>query len=48
MDAPPPNPGFFSDVFAKSQQRKKPQFSPSGQKLKAIFVQKLKVGAAFI
>ena len=33
---------FFFYVFAKTQ------FLPSSQKLKAIFVQKLKVGAAFI
>ena len=40
-------PGFFFNVFAKTQLRKKNQFLPSAQKLKAIFVQKLKVGAAF-
>ena len=39
---------YFFNVLAKTQPRKKSQFLPSAQKLKAIFVQKLKVGAAFI
>ena len=42
------NQAYFFNVLAKTQLRKKPQFFPSAQKLKAIFVQKLKVGAAFI
>ena len=40
--------GFFFQRFRENSAVKKTQFLPSGQKLKAIFVQKLKVGAAFI
>ena len=42
------NQAYFFNVLAKTQLRKNPQFLPSAKKLKAIFVQKLKVGAAFI
>ena len=41
-------PGLFFQRFCKNSAAKKTQFLPSAQKLKAIFVKKLKVGAAFI
>ena len=40
--------GLFFQRFCENSAAKKTQFLPSAQKLKAIFVQKLKVGAAFI
>ena len=40
--------GLFFQRFCKNSAAKKPQFLPSVQKFKAIFLQKLKVGAAFI
>ena len=42
------NAGFFFQRFRENSAAKKTQFLPSGQKLKAIFLQKLKVGAAVI
>ena len=45
--APLLNAGLFFQRFCENSAAKKTQL-PSVQKLKAIFVQKLKVGAAFI
>ena len=39
---------IFSTFLRKLSSEKNLQFLPTVQKLKAIFVQKLKVGAAFI
>ena len=39
---------FFLNIFAKTQLRKKTKFLPFDQKLKAIFVAELMVGAAFL
>ena len=41
-----PSQAFFQR-FCRNSTEKNPQFLPSAPKLKAIFVQKLKVGAAF-
>jgi len=40
--------GLFFQRFCKNSAAKKTQFLPSAQKLKAIFVKKFKVRAAFI
>ena len=41
-------PGIFFQHFCKNSSAKKTQNLPFGQKLKPIFVQKLKLGAAFL
>ena len=40
--------GFFFQHFCENSSAKKTQNLPFGQKLKPIFVQKLKLGAAFL
>ena len=40
--------GFFFQHFCENSSAKKTQHLPFGQKLKPIFVQKLKLGAAFL
>ena len=42
------NSGFFFQRFRENSAAKKTQFLLSAQKLKAIFLKKLEVGAAFI
>ena len=42
------NAGFFFQHFCENSSAKKTQNLPFGQKLKPIFVQKLKLGAAFL
>ena len=41
-------PGIFFQHFCENSSAKKTQNLPFGQKLKPIFVQKLKLGAAFL